>query len=167
VKKSTPGGSSVKLTSLDNLKKELLEKPKEEDSNKKNEEVIYEEIDHYAFQQVWKSYVQKLLDEKKQVVFQILEAFPPELTDKKTITINVGTESYLNSLNEERESMYYFLKKELDKKAIDLVIRVDRQKQKQESTRKPYTAGEKFNYMVQKNAKLKDLKDRLKLELDY
>jgi hypothetical protein len=63
--------------------------------------------------------------------------------------------------------MYYFLKKELDKKAIDLVIQVDKQKSRAESSRKPYTTGEKFNHMVQKNPKLQELKDRLKLELDY
>ncbi|MBA2422399.1 MAG: DNA polymerase III subunit gamma/tau [Chitinophagales bacterium] len=161
-------GHSIRLTSLDNLKKELLEKPKDvEVPSVENEEITFEEIDRYAFQQIWKSYLLKIISEKKQVVFQILEAFPPEILDDKTIMIRVGTKSYLNTLNSEREEMYYFLKKELDKKAIDLIIKVDQQKSKAESMRKPYTPGEKFNYMVQKNPKLQELKDRLKLELDY
>ena len=57
--------------------------------------------------------------EKKQVILKILEAFPPEIVGNKTVLIRVGTESYLSTLNGEREEMYYFLKKELDKKAID------------------------------------------------
>ena len=160
---------SRKLTSLTRLKKELLETPKEADTtlNEKEEEVKYDEIDKYAFQQVWKNYIAKILEEKKQVVFQILEAFPPEMVNNKKVLIRVGTESYLNTLNKEREEMYYFLKKELDKKAIDLVIEVDKQRSKTDTPRRPYTAGEKFNHMLKKNPKLKELKDRLKLELDY
>jgi DNA polymerase-3 subunit gamma/tau len=148
---------SIKLTSLDNLKKELREKPKEEELLEiEKEDVVFDEIDKYAFQQIWKSYLIKIKSEKKQVVFQILEAFPPEIIDEKTVRISVGTKSYLNTLNSEREEMYYFLKKELDKKAIDLIIQVDQQKSKVESLRKPYTPGEKFTHMVKKNPKLQE-----------
>ena len=63
--------------------------------------------------------------------------------------------------------MYYYLKKELDKKALDLRIEVDKSKPKNESGRKPYTAKEKFENMLLRNPKLKDLKDRLKLEFDF
>ncbi|MEO6167015.1 MAG: DNA polymerase III subunit gamma/tau [Chitinophagales bacterium] len=169
LKKPAKGPSSVRITSLDSLKKELLEKPKEEATQplKPEEVAVFEEIDKYAFQQVWKSYLKIIEGEKKQVILKILEAFPPEIVGNKTVLIRVGTESYLNTLNGEREEMYYFLKKELDKKAIDLVIQVDKQKSRAETSRKPYTTGEKFNHMVQKNPKLQDLKDRLKLELDY
>lgn len=168
-KKPVAGGGSVRLTSLDNLKKELLEKPKTEEQLPVDqaEEVVYEEIDSYAFQQVWKSYLQIIEAQKKQVILKILEAFPPEIVGNKTVLIRVGTEAYLSSLNSEREEMYYYLKKELDKKAIDLVIQVDKQKSRAETARKPYTTGEKFNHMLQKNPKLQELKDRLKLELDY
>ncbi len=163
-------GANVRLTSLDSIKKELLEKPAEEGAQApipKTEEAIFDEIDKYAFQQVWKSYLKIIEVEKKQVILKILEAFPPEIVGNKTVLIRVGTESYLSALNGEKEAMYYFLKKELDKKAIDLVIQVDKQKSRAESSRKPYTTGEKFNHMLQKNPKLQDLKDRLKLELDY
>jgi DNA polymerase-3 subunit gamma/tau len=166
-RKTPSAAGSVRLTSLDSLKKELLIKPPEEENLPVKENVVFDAIDKYAFQQVWKSYLQKLLSEKKQVIFQILEAFPPEVVDNKAVLICVGTEAHLNLLNTERETMYYFLKKELDKKAIDLIIQVDKQKSKAESSRRPYTAGEKFNHMVKKNPKLKDLKDRLKLDLDY
>ncbi|MBA2406921.1 MAG: DNA polymerase III subunit gamma/tau [Chitinophagales bacterium] len=168
IRNTVSGSHSIKLTSLDNLKKELREKPKEEELLEiEKEDVVFDEIDKYAFQQIWKSYLIKIKSEKKQVVFQILEAFPPEIIDEKTVRISVGTKSYLNTLNSEREEMYYFLKKELDKKAIDLIIQVDQQKSKVESLRKPYTPGEKFTHMVKKNPKLQELKDRLKLELDY
>ncbi|MBK6481946.1 MAG: DNA polymerase III subunit gamma/tau [Chitinophagaceae bacterium] len=169
-RKTAGRGAGVRLTSLDSLKKELLEKPTEEvvqDQLQKTDEAVFDEIDKYAFQQVWKSYLKIIEEEKKQVILKILEAFPPEIVGNKTVLIRVGTESYLSTLNGEREEMYYFLKKELDKKAIDLVIQVDKQKSRAESSRKPYTTGEKFNHMVQKNPKLQELKDRLKLELDY
>ena len=168
-KKKANKGTGVRLTSLNNLKKELLEKSPEEMAPQAipAESPEFEEIDRYAFQQVWKSYLSLLEGQKKHVILKILEAFPPEIVGSKTVLIRVGTESYLSTLNSEREDLYYFLKKELDKKAIDLVIQVDKKKSKSETARKPYTAGEKFNHMLQKNPKLQDLKDRLKLELDY
>src|SRR5262249_40263217 len=117
--------------------------------------------------QVWKSYLEKLEAEKKIPILKILETFPPEIQDGNTIQIAVGNVSFYNNLSAEREEMVYFLKKELDKKFINLVIQVDRSKSKAETNWKPYQATDKYNYMLQKNPKLKDLKDRLKLELDY
>lgn len=104
---------------------------------------------------------------KKTYLLKILEAYPPELEEGKAIVIRVGNESHLHALNQEREEMNYYLKKELDKKAIDLRIEVDKSKPVPENGRRPYTPKEKFEHMVKKNPKLKDLRDRLKLELDY
>lgn len=83
------------------------------------------------------------------------------------LLIAVGNPSHLHAVNQEREAMYYFLRKELDKKAFDFRIEIDKSKPKPESGRKPYTPKEKFEYLLQKNPRLRDLKERLKLELDY
>lgn len=164
--KPKTNGESIKLTSLENLsKKELLETKKEVETKK--EEVVFEAIDHFAFQQIWKTYIATIEKEHKTYLLKILEVFPPELIDKKTILFRVGNDSHLHALNQERESMYYFLKKELDKKALDLRIEVDKSKPKNENGRRPYTAKEKFENMLLRNPKLKDLKDRLKLEFDF
>jgi len=160
------GSDSIKLTSLENLKKELKESKKEE-ALKENEVIVFEPIEQFAFQQVWKNYMEGVEQEHKTYLKKILEAYPPELEEGKAIVIRVGNESHLHALAQEREAMYYFLKQELDKKAIDLRIEVDKTKPKPGNGRKPYTPKEKFEYMLQKNPKLKDLKDRLKLELDY
>ncbi|MEP7127306.1 MAG: DNA polymerase III subunit gamma/tau, partial [Chitinophagales bacterium] len=49
-KKPVKSGSAVRLTSLDSIKKELLERPKEEEQQplKPMEEVLFDEIDNYA-----------------------------------------------------------------------------------------------------------------------
>ncbi|MBA3647588.1 MAG: DNA polymerase III subunit gamma/tau [Chitinophagales bacterium] len=159
-------GNSIKLSSLSDLKKEI-QKNESEEKDIPQVEIVYEEIDHYAFQQVWKSYLQKLDGDKKIPVVKILETFPPEIKEKKTILIAVGNTTFYNHLNSEREEMSYFLKKELGKKSIDLIIRVDKTKSKAETNWKPYQAIDKFNHMVKKNPKLKDFKDRLKLDLDF
>src|SRR6185295_6707269 len=164
--KPKTNGESIKLTSLENLtKKELLEIKKEVET--KDEEIVFETIDHFAFQQIWKNYVATIQNEHKTYLLRILEVFPPELVDKKAILFRVGNDSHLHALNQEREAMYYYLKKELDKKALDLRIEVDKSKPKNENGRRPYTAKEKFENMLLRNPKLKDLKDRLKLELDF
>jgi len=165
-KKQTSGGNAIKLTSLEKISKELRETRKEE-ALKEKEEVVFETIEPFAFQQVWKNYLELITKERKTYLVKILEAYPPDLEEGKAVVIRIGNDSHLHALNEEREALYYFLKKELDKKAIDLRIEVDKSKPKPENGRKPYTPKEKFEHMLQKNPKLKDLKDRLKLELDY
>jgi DNA polymerase-3 subunit gamma/tau len=163
--KAKPNGDSIKLTSLENLKKELLETKQQGVAPK--EEIIFEVIDRFAFQQVWKSYIATVVNEHKTYLLKILEVFPPEVVENKTVLLTVGNDSHMHALNQEREAMYYFLKKELGKKAIDLRIEVDKSKPKSENQRKPYTAKEKYENMLLRNPKLKDLKERLKLELDF
>ncbi|HYV90449.1 MAG TPA: DNA polymerase III subunit gamma/tau [Chitinophagales bacterium] len=163
--KPKTNGDPIRLTSLENLNKEFLETKKETEAEK--EEIIFEAIDHFAFQQVWKSYIATVVTDRKTYLLKILEVFPPEIVENKMILLRVGNDSHLHALNQEREAMYYFLKKELDKKAIDLRIEVDKSKLKNENGRKPYTAREKYENMLERNPKLKDLKERLKLELDF
>ncbi len=158
------GSGSIKITSLDALKKETFETKKNEESK---EEIVFEEIESFAFQQVWKTYIAALATERKTYLLKLLETFPPELSDGKIIMLRVGNDAHLHALNQEREAMYYFLKKELDKKAIDLRIEVDKSKVKNENGRKPYSAREKYENMLLRNPKLKDLKERLRLELDF
>jgi DNA polymerase-3 subunit gamma/tau len=161
-----PGSSSIKLTSLENLRKELRDAKKEQSADEKKE-VVYEDIEPIAFQQVWKSYIAAAEKARKTFLLKILEAYPPELEGGKAVVIRVGNESHLHAVQQEREEMYYFLRKELGKKAIDLRIEVDKSKPKPENGRKPYTPKEKFEHLLKKNPKLQELKERLKLELDY
>lgn len=164
--KPTPGSTGIRLTSLENIKKEIREAKKVEVTDE-TKEVAFEEIEPIAFQQVWKSYIEAAEKARKTFLLKILEAFPPELEGGRSIVLRVGNESQLHTIQLEREEMYYFLRKELDKKAIDLRMEVDKSKPKPENGRRPYTPKEKFEFLLQKNPKLKDLKDRLKLELDY
>ncbi len=163
--KRKSAGDSIQITSFENFKKQNLEAKKEDVPL--TEEVVFESIEPFAFQQVWKTYIQTVEAEKKTYLLKILETFPPELSDHKTILLKVGNDAHLHALSQERETMYYFLKKELDKKALDLRIEVDKTKTKNEISRKPYTAREKYEKMVEKNPKLRELKEKLKLELDF
>ncbi|MEO5674961.1 MAG: DNA polymerase III subunit gamma/tau [Chitinophagales bacterium] len=163
--KPKPNGDPIRITSFQDFKKENFDTKKESEEIK--EEIVFERIEPFAFQQVWKNYIAILESERKTYLLKILETFPPELSDHKTILLKVGNDAHLHALNQDREAMYYFLKKELDKKAIDLRIEVDKTKPKNETGRRPYTAREKYENMLQKNPKLRDLKERLKLELDF
>lgn len=88
----------------------MIENHKKEGEAPK-EPVVFETIDHFAFQQVWKNYVELLVQEKKTYLVRLLEVFPPELTENRAIIIRVGNDSHLHALNQDREAMYYFLKK--------------------------------------------------------
>ena len=81
--------------------------------------------------------------------------------------LSFGFSAIAQSASNSMKGAKVIRQKELDKKAIDLRLEIDRSKPKTENGRKPYTPKEKFEHMLQKNPRLKDLKDRLKMELDY
>jgi len=100
-------------------------------------------------------------------VSEILKIYPPVLENNRTVLIVVGTQSHRQLLLDELENMVAFLKNQLQKKIIDLTIKVDAERAKADNKKRPYTPSEKFEHMAKKNPKLKQLRDDLKLEADF
>lgn len=62
----------------------------------------------------------------------------------------------------EQEMVQHF-RKELN----NTLIQLEKEVLEQETTKKLYTSKEKFDYMVQQNPALKDLKEKLGLDFDF
>lgn len=167
--KTTPAtATTVSIpSSLSDLKKTISQQPDTTDSVTNKPEEIFESIDVTHFHVAFRKYMEQLQHEGKFPVLNVLTSYPPEVLNDKTILITVGNQTYLNFLDDERQNMIGFLKKELEKKSLELVFKVDKSKSKADTGKRPYTAQEKFDFLSQKNPKLKDLKDKLNLELDY
>lgn len=170
-KSSSPGtvkSNTITIpSSLKDIKKNISPPQPDTASIEKESKEIAEPIDVTYFNVVFRKYLDKLQKEGKFPVLDVLLSFPPEITDDNTLLITVGNQTYHNFIEGERSNMVEFLKKEMNRKSLQLIIKTDKSKSKSDTEKRPYTAQEKFDFLAQKNPKLKDLKDKLKLELDY
>ena len=67
-------------------------------------------------------------------------------------------------VDEEKLNLLEFLRKQLNNFVIDLDITVN---VGDAGVTRPYTQGQKFQYLVERNPALKKLKDKLDLEIDF
>ena len=77
------------------------------------------------------------------------------------ITLTVRNKLQFEEVKKNRKNIVEILRRKLDNKILQLSIKIDNKPQ----SRKPYTTKEKFEYMVKKNPTLKDLRDKLGLDL--
>lgn len=78
-----------------------------------------------------------------------------------TITLTSALEGSI--LDRFEQDLVQFLRKSLRNAMINL----NREMQEQEQSKKLYTSRDKFDYMVQQNPALQELKDRLGLDFEY
>ncbi len=160
-------GSGFKIPTLNDLKATVENEKPEIVNGKAAEKIIGEELDEEKLKYAFSKYLEKLQAERNFSVSEILKIYPPVLENKRTVLIVVGTQSHKQLLLDEQELMVAFLQQQLQKKVIELTVRVDTERAKADNKKRPYTPSEKFDHMVKKNPKLKQLRDDLKLEADF
>ncbi len=159
--------TSFKIPTLSSLKATATNEKLEKTSEKPSEKIIGDELDEEKLKYALSKYIENLQAEKKFSVSEILKIYPPILENKNNILIVVGTDSHKQLLLAEQELMVDFLKKQLEKKIINLTVKVDAERSKVDNKKRPYTPSEKFEHMAKKNPLLKQLRDNLKLEADF
>ena len=84
-------------------------------------------------------------------------------TDGHDISIHLGSQLEMSILDKFEQEVIQYLRKELTNDFINLTKEVKSQVEKQ----KLYTSQDKFDYMIDQNPVLKDLKDKLGLDFEY
>ncbi len=163
----TSSGTGFKIPTLNDLKATVEKEKPENTSIKVTEKLIGDELDEEKLKYAFSKYLENLQAAKNFSVSEILKIYPPVLENNRTVLIVVGTQSHRQLLLDELENMVAFLKNQLQKKIIDLTIKVDAERAKADNKKRPYTPSEKFEHMAKKNPKLKQLRDDLKLEADF
>lgn len=102
--------------------------------------------------------------EAKPSLHSTLSANQPVLGEGWKVRFRVGNKVQRLEIEDIRGDLLEFLRGKLENGHIALEI--DEVKQKKGSGR-PYSPKEKFNYMAKKNPAIKELKDRLNLDIDY
>ena len=143
-------GGSLKMPSLNDLKKNVTQAAEEKAVTAKAI-VEYDTIDKNSFGVAFRKYMDGLLQQKKFNIHDALQTYPPEIIDNKRVEIVFGSQAFYNFLEPERDHLTTFLKTEMDIHSIDLMLKVDKTRARNDVAKKPYTAQEKYEFLLQKN----------------
>jgi DNA polymerase III subunit gamma/tau len=111
---------------------------------------------------VWKSFIELLKNEDKASELSVVNQ-PYEVRDGTTIIIQLANSLQEDILERFRTRFVRYLRHELSNQKITIATELVQETVKQ----RLYTSQDKFNYLVRKNPKLLDLRQRLDLDYDY
>ena len=110
----------------------------------------------------WNEYVEKRKEERDSSIEEITLNREFTLSDQ-TIDVALDNDLQKDTLTTLRHDLIGFLRERIDAPTLSLEFRVA----PQEVKRMPYTAAEKFKYLIQKNPHLEQLQQALGLDTDF
>lgn len=155
-KQSTPS----KLTALDKIRKQY-----QGNGNAGNDSadtpLVLEEL-----QKVWNSYIEKL-KETRNPAFQSFELAQLEIKDSTTFEVITANNIEQKFIEQERNHLFAFLQQQLKNRLLQFSVIIRENLQQPANIEVPLTSKEQFLKMAEKYPLVKELKERLKLDLDY
>ncbi|MBN9379781.1 MAG: DNA polymerase III subunit gamma/tau [Chitinophagaceae bacterium] len=119
-----------------------------------------------ALAKAWAAYAQQLRENKNPAV-QSLELAELRITDAQSFTVVTGNNLEQKFIEQEKRTLSEFLQKEFANKSISFTVIVEEKAGIEEPVDRPLNTREQFLQIVEQYPLVKELKDRLKLELDY
>ena len=120
-----------------------------------------EPFTHEELMVLWKAYTQKIKDENKINFYTILSTNEPVITKPNEITVLITNLAQESILQNEQVEFLNFLRTKLKNFALGIVTK----KVESKLENRLYTSIEKYNYLVEKNPKLEEMRRRLNLDL--
>jgi len=114
----------------------------------------------------WAAYAQQLRENKNPAV-QSLELAELRIVDAQSFTVVTGNNLEQKFIEQEKRTLSEFLQKEFANKSISFTVIVEEKADTGEPEERPLNTREQFLQIVEQYPLVKELKDRLKLELDY
>lgn len=124
----------------------------------------YEKAYKFTFeelQEAWQDVAAALTGGKKDLYFTMINGKLELNRENYIITLTVRNKLQLEEVKKNRKNIVEILRRKLDNKILQLSIKIDNNPQ----SRKLYTTKEKFEHMVKQNPTLKDLRDKLGLDI--
>lgn len=121
------------------------------------------EITTKTIQNLWVSFAEQLDTESSKGLFRGIK---PELKGKK-ISVVVAGITQQGIVEGQFHNFLNFLKKKLGETDLTIHIEVDKSKVEEQSNSKFYTPVDRFKKMVEENPALKEMQERLNLDIQY
>jgi DNA polymerase-3 subunit gamma/tau len=156
-KKST---GDNKLSALDKIRKQY------KSNGNSGQEQINDPLKPEELRQVWDEYVQKL-KEGRNPAAQPFELALLEIKDENSFEVITANNIEQKFIEQERNYLFAFLQQQLRNRSLQFTVIVRGNSEQQPKIEVPLSSREQFQKLTEQYPLVKDLKDRLKLELDY
>ncbi len=154
------GRSGISITEA--LEEEEIEAKVESDEESQNQNLPQDEFTTQELENYWREYLQQIKEAGRKRIYSSLSNKNLSLKDDFTLELELDNDIQVDFFNEEKTEILSFLRKKLNNFSLQFSTR----KSAVTKTLEPYTAQEKYEYMVKKNPMLKDFKEKLDLDLE-
>jgi DNA polymerase-3 subunit gamma/tau len=152
--------STTKLAALDKIRKQVR------GSTDNGAGVLAKPLQQEELQLAWNEYAAKLKEEKNPAG-QNFEMAELRLQDDNSFIALVKNNIQLRFIEQQGLKVSQFLREKLQNHLLQFYIVMQENIEASSTVEAPLTAREQFQKMVEQYPLVKDLKDRLRLELDY
>jgi len=121
-----------------------------------------DEFDFTSLKKWWDDFSRQIRKKGRESDFTALNG-ELELIEQEKIKLIIANKFQQIAIENLRQDLLGYLRKNLKNQFIDLVVEIKKKEEKELR----YTNREKFEYLVDKYPKLKDLKDRLDLDPEF
>jgi len=153
---------TTKLSALDKIRKQV----KGNGNNGNGNEAVSTPLELESLQAAWNEYVQKLKSEKNPAGtnFDMAEL---KMQDDNSFIAIVTNNIQLRFIEQGGQKASQFLREKLHNNLLQFFIVMEENKEEKIPAGTPLTSREQFLKMTERYPLVKELKDRLRLELDY
>ncbi|HCQ14739.1 MAG TPA: DNA polymerase III subunit gamma/tau [Cryomorphaceae bacterium] len=152
---------SISDTIEDNLAKKE-ENESEEDETAVQPGLPKEDFNETQLKNLWNEYMEMLRGMQKQKVYGSLNNKTLRLKENFTVELELESEIQQSFFEEEKRDIIMFLREKLNNFSLQFTVKIAKSAKNLE----PYSAEEKFQYMVAKNPNLLLLKQKLDLDVE-
>ena len=149
-----------KLSALDKIRKQYQGNGNNGNGN------INHALQADTLQKAWNDYVQKLKDAKNPAV-KSFELATLRIKDENCFEAITSNNIEQKFIEQDRNKLFSFLQKQLQNRLLQFNVIIEESKEGKPQIEISLTAREQFQQMVEKYPLVKELKDKLRLELDY
>jgi DNA polymerase-3 subunit gamma/tau len=154
------GNGKVKLGSLEALRQKIKEE------NCTDEEIVDHPLEMNQLKKAWKQFIEQL-KKNKNSAWNSFELAELKIKDANSFEAIVSNNIDQKFLEFERNKVSEFLQKELCNRQLLFTISLVEGEQQNIITDLPLSSKEQYQKIVEQYPLVKELKDRLRLELDY
>jgi DNA polymerase-3 subunit gamma/tau len=155
-----PGSVTGSLSSLSRIRRQIADRARDKDPGSSQTLEIEPLI------RAWQQYADSLRENRNPAV-QSLELASLRIIDSQTFEVSTNNNLEQRFIEQEKRGISDHLQQVFTNKAINFTVIVEEKAQPEEPAERPLNKREQFMKIVDQYPLVKELKDRLRLELDY
>ncbi|HEX7845677.1 MAG TPA: hypothetical protein VF476_07710, partial [Chitinophagaceae bacterium] len=155
-----PDPGPRKISALDKIRKQYKSNGASSNGN------TNQPLDDESLTKAWKNYVLKL-KEAKNPAAQPFDLAVLRIKDENCFEVVTSNNIEQKFIEQERNKLFHFLQDSLQNRVLQFNVTVEERPQDRPPIEISLTAKEQFQKMIEQYPLVKELKDRLRLDLDY